>query len=185
MKRTTLIVAGLWTIGLLANQGAFSADLLEVTSHGTPEDVQAAIDLGADVNLTDENGHTLLMDAVIAPRNLENIAVLVRAGAKINARDRIGCTALYWAASACENPAVITTLIELGATIDTRNYRGWTPLMEAAYLGRNPDVILALLKAGANGKLRNDDGKTAFDLAANNPWLKGLGAYWELHDSTY
>ena len=164
---------------------AFAVDLLEIIKTGTPAEVQAAIDDGADFTTRDEDGRTLLMDAVIVARYPGNIEILLLAGAKVDARDRLGCTALYWAAAVVKDPMIIDILINAGADVNAKDFEGMTPLMEAAYLGRYPEIIMALLKAGADGKLKSNKGKTAFDYASNNRFLKGTDAYWELSDSRY
>ncbi len=70
---------------------------------------------------------------------------------------------------------------DAGARINDRDDTGWTPLMYAARYTYNSEIITTLLDAGADGKARDEDGKTAFDLAKENEYLKGTDAYWQLN----
>ncbi len=83
------------------------------------EMVQLLIAGGADVNLQNESGESVLM-------MLDNDATsdlvwdLINAGAKVNAVDKAGNTPLIEAAS-CDNVDVLKTLLDAGAQIQTRN----------------------------------------------------------------
>ena len=46
-------------------------------------------------------------------------------------------------------------------------------------------MIVTLLRAGADGKAKDSEGKTAFDIAKENPKLNGTDAYWALKDAQY
>ena len=61
---------------------------------------------------------------------------------------------------------------------------GLTPLHRAVK-GGNFWSINALLDAGADATIKTKDGKTPFDLAAENPEVKGTAAYWRLNDAQY
>jgi ankyrin repeat protein len=90
-----------------------------------------------------------------------------------------------YASSSNTNPEVITTLLNAGASVSERDTDGRTPLMYASRSNTNPEVITTLLKAGSDGKAKNNEGKTAFDLAQENPKLKGTAAYWALNDARF
>ena len=49
----------------------------------------------------------------------------------------------------------------------------------------NPEVIDVLLDNGADGTLESDIGKTAFDYAEENSFIKDTDAYWRLNDAQY
>ncbi len=156
----------------------------QLVENGTPQDVQAAIDKGLDVNAVDKEGHTLLMHAVNNQNPLV-ITTLLKAGADINAKDTtFGGTALVWASGWNQNPEVVTVLLAAGADINARDNYGRTPLMAAAKDNRNPEVITTLLKAGADGKVKNNAGKTAFDFAQSNWKLKGTDALKQLEEAS-
>ena len=88
------------------------------------------------------------------------------------ARDENGLTPLHDAALYNPIVAVITALLAAGADPKARDNVGHTPLHNAAK--RNLDrVVLALLDAGADPAARTAEGRTAWDLARQNKWLKG------------
>ena len=151
---------------------------------GTPQDVQAAIGKGADVNAR-EKGMTPLMLAAGFNENPEVITTLLQAGANVNAQDNDGATALMWAAQYNESPEVITTLLQAGASIETRSKGlGQTALMWAASNTTNPEVITVLLKAGADAKAKSKEEKTALDYAQDNEKLKGTDAVQQLQGAS-
>ncbi len=70
------------------------------------------------------------------------------------------------------------------ANVNERDEKGRTPLHIAARHG-NSEAVTALVNSGANSKAKTKDGKTPFDLAYENPQLKGTDAYWMLNDAQY
>ena len=162
-----------------------TARLFGALMTGMPQDVQAAIDRGADLNERDRSGLSALMWSASSDKSPAVITVLLKAGAEIEAKDtEDGGTALLWAAWNNRNPAVIETLLKAGADIKARNKHGWTALMWAAFSNLNPDVITTLLKAGADAKAKNDMGKTAFDYAQGRANLEGTDAYRQLEKAS-
>lgn len=153
---------------------------LEIVKTGYPQDVQAAINEGADLEARDMNGATALMWAVTNTENLEMITTLLKAGADVNARDKNGATVLMLAAVENQNPLVITALLQSGADLKTRGGNGATALIYAAKWNQNPEAITTLLKAGADAKARDSGGKTAFDYAKHNEKLIGTEALSQL-----
>jgi len=71
---------------------------------GTPQDVQAAISNGADVNARNSYDKTPLMEAAEYNQHPEVITALLAAGADIKARDILGGTALMLAAENNKTP---------------------------------------------------------------------------------
>jgi beta-lactamase regulating signal transducer with metallopeptidase domain len=153
---------------------------------GTPQDVQAAIDKGADVNARDMSGQTALIWAATDNKNPAVIAALLKAGADTEVWDSVfGGTALLWAAMYNQNPAVITLLLKGGAHINARNhFNGTTALIKAAMYNQNPEVISTLLKAGADAKVKDNAGRTAFYYAQGRAFLEGTDAYRQLQEAS-
>ena len=162
-----ILVAVILSVFLAASACAQITNFFELVETGTPQDVQAAIDKGADLSARDSGyGLTPLIAAAEDNPDPEVIAVLLKAGADIEARDSVhGGTALLWAATWNRNPEVITTLLKAGADINAQNtLEGRTALLWAAYQGVKPaEAIGALLKAGANAKVRDKAGFMAVD----------------------
>jgi uncharacterized caspase-like protein len=122
----------------------------ELAKTGTPQDVQGAIDNGADINALDNEGSTPLMYAA-EYNNPDVVTTLLRAGADVNTKDKQGMTALMCAAQINQNPEVITVLLKAGADLKAQDNRmGLTPLGYAASNNWNPAVMNALLRAGVD-----------------------------------
>ena len=161
-------------------------DFFKLVETGTPQSVQAAIDMGADVNAQDRNHKTPLMYAAATSKNPEVITTLLKAGADIEARDLrpVGATSLLWAAYANPNPEVTRTLLKAGADIEARDLQmGRTALIWAVH-DNSTEVITVLLKAGADTKVKDKAGYTAFDYAQNREKLKGTDALKELEEAS-
>ena len=103
-------------------------DFFELVKTGTPQDVQAAISKGADVNAKDTEGYTPLMWAGASNPNAEVITTLLKAGADVNARDSFyDRTALMYAALFSQIPGdVITTLLSAGEDAKVKDNTGKT-----------------------------------------------------------
>jgi len=122
---------------VLASGYAQAPDLIGAVISGTPQDVQAAINSGAKVNVRDDTGATPLIAA--AQYNQKAISILLRAGADVNAHEtQRGNTALNLAALYSKTPGVITMLLKAGADIEARDNSGATALMDAAVYNPNP-----------------------------------------------
>ena len=110
----------------LASAYSQTTDLFELVETGTPRDVQAAIDKGADVKAQDKLGRTPLLLAAEHNPNPGVITVLLKAGADIEAACNCGITPLIGAAELNNHPEVITTLLKAGADAMTKSNKGKT-----------------------------------------------------------
>jgi ankyrin repeat protein len=100
-------------------------DFFELVKTGTPQDVQAAISNGANVNVRGkEFGTTPLMGAAEFNSNPEVITTLLKAGANVDFRDKDGWTALMGATVFNPNPEVITALLAAGADAKAKDNEG-------------------------------------------------------------
>jgi ankyrin repeat protein len=160
--------------------------LFGVVQKGTPQDVQAAIDMGADVNARDKGGATPLIWAANVNPNPDVITTLLKAGADIELRGTYeGVTALWIAAWSASNPEVVTTLLKAGADINSRDEANNRTVLIAAAEGKsNPEVIIILLKEGLDAKAKDKMGYTAFDYAQYNTNLKGTDALKQLEEAS-
>ena len=122
--------------------------------------VQHYIDIGGDVNATDEKGYSLLILA--AYNESEAVArLLISSGCAINMADKSGNTALM-GASFKGYKNIVTLLLENGADVNQRNGNGASAIFFAALFGRFETVkILKVHKA--NLKLTDATGKTPSD----------------------
>ena len=146
-----LLMIFAWCYGT-ANAAPFSdEDFFELARTGTPQEIEAAIMAGANVNARDSHGGTPLM---LAARNSspEVITILLENGADINARHNGGGTALINAVAfnLDINPEMITILLESGADAKIRNNIGRTAM---AFLRRMSTLDPSLADTDAFKKL--------------------------------
>ena len=183
MKKRVAVVA--LAVLLTAWSNAQTPNLIAAVQSGTPLDVQAAIDEGADVNAVD-GGLTPLEWAAYFNKNPEVITTLLKAGANIEARDvrsGIGGTALGWAAYANKSPEVIAALLKAGADVEARTEDDRNALSWAAQYN-TPEVVLLLLNAGTDAKRKDKFGFSALHYAKYNGSLKGTDALRQLEEAS-
>ena len=148
----------------------------------TVEDVAGCLQSGADPNVQNEYGFTVLHGAAAFNENPAVIAVLLDAGADLEVRNKNGDTPLHWAAGENENPAVIAALLDAGADPNVRSKDGIRPLHWAAGENENVAVTAALLDAGADPNVRDKKGRTPWSYAKGRKQLKGSDAYRRLKE---
>ena len=131
--------------------------LMRDAPYAEERDIQAKIDLGADLNLTDSNGDTALMIAA-ASRNHAAMKSLVKAGAHLDVLNLKGKSALMLAldsryANSDHLPETVRVLVDGGANLDLRDKDGKTALLIALdEWSVDTNIVEALLK----GKPRLD-----------------------------
>ena len=132
------------------------------------EPLKSEIQKGADVNIADSNGFTLLMFAVSVGFT-KATEILIKAGANVNAVDNIQQSAINYGAEKGQDPC-ISLLINAGADVNNANIAGVTSLVLAARKG-NFNTIDLLLQAGA------DVNKADMDNVAPLMWAVYYGEY--------
>lgn len=129
------------------------------------EMVQLLITAGANVNLENAIGETVIM--MMDSDSTSDLAWdLINAGAKLNVVDVAGNTPLIEVADS-NNPDVLKTLLEAGAQVNAKNSEGKTALMIAAAEGLVNNVR-ALILAGADINAIDTEGKNALFYASDN-----------------
>ncbi len=115
-------------------------------ARGGDAELKALLSKGVNINATDNDGETALMEAADG-RNVELVRVLIANGANVNAADEDGETALMIAAD--EGRAeIVRLLIEAGANVNARDEDGETAL-DKAVDERNYKAAELLRAAGA------------------------------------
>jgi ankyrin repeat protein len=164
--------------------GSWNNKLLKAAQAGDTYILQEAIQAGADLQATNEIGHTALMCA--AHKNYADVAAaLLRGGANVDAENKYRHTALMLAAWKGHSD-VITVLLEAGVNVNAKDKYGYAALQWAAATGL-PSILPMLIDAGARVNAMNDKGHTALTKAIENghtsiiPILLGCGSNWDSH----
>lgn len=174
-----------------------------IEKRGNTAVVDWLLSLGADVNITDNDGYTpLLVASQFGHSKL--VQKLLAKGADVRARSKEGNSVLHltWGT----NAATVSVLIAAGAELNAQTKDGMTPLSVSAHHGttdvvrellrHKPDVNLAdkegmtalmeaarkghadvvrlLLAAGADKNLRDKSGKTALDWALRSKRVSAI-----------
>ncbi len=101
--------------------------LLALSKTGSAQEIQDALDAGADINAQNNWGTSALLMAAEYNTNPDVITMLIQAGADVNISDEDWNTALIYAAGNT-NPKVITVLIAAGADVKAKNHNGESAL---------------------------------------------------------
>ena len=149
----------------LRDHDSHTTALEHAVRNANREMVQLLVSAGADVNMKDAAGETVLM--MLESETTSDLAWdLINAGAKVNEVDESGDTPLMEAASV-NNLDVLKTLIDAGAKVNAKNKDGQTALMLAAEEGLINNVR-ALILAGADINARDSEGKNALTYATDS-----------------
>ena len=131
-----------------------------------PQTVLNYIKSGGDVNVTNNNGDSLLILAAITAEDPLVFDLLIKAGADVNAMDKNNSTALFLAAANRVKGEILELLLEAGADVNNRNMGGLTPLFAAIYnQSENIEFLQILINGGADIHAENNEGATPLILA--------------------
>lgn len=126
---------------------------------------------GADVNIKDDDGRTLLHRIVHSSDISLAKELVLKYGADVNAKDNSGDTPLYKAAYNLDNIELAQFLIDNGADVKTRNIEGKTLLNIIAPYSDDWNISLAkelVLKYGEDVNGKDNGGDTPLQKAAGN-----------------
>lgn len=135
-------------------------DLIELAKSGTPQEIEALIRTGVNVNARNESGTMALMMAARYNPNVGVIEKLIQEEAYISVTDNSGCTALMLAAKEGTNAEVIRVLIEGGANVNLETADGVTALRLAASNSTYREVVRGLILASADVNDHKANGST-------------------------
>ena len=143
----------------------FESGLLNAALNGNNEAVQFLLDLGVNVDCTNEQGITALMLATEC-RHEPVVQTLISGGANVNIQDSYVWTTLMLA-SENGNFQVTELLLNKQANVNHTSNNGWTALMLASQNGHF-QVTELLLYEQAYVNISNNKGFTALMLASQN-----------------
>lgn len=142
--------------------------LLRAATDGDVKAAAAALDQGARINKTDNNGYTALLMA--AKRgDAAMFDFLVGRGAAIDFLDNEGSDALMLAVVARQE-TIAKKCLSLPFNLAAKNEAGKTAYLLAAEFNL-PHIMTALEKQGADTKVQDKNGATALMLAAEGDGL--------------
>ena len=136
-----------------------NAELVEAVYSGNTARVEQLLRQGAEVNVEQKNGWTVLMSAAHGG-HAETVQLLIDAGADMA---KYGDTALMLALRDTETTKA---LLAAGADVNAKHEDGFTPLLLAAR-GGQAETVKLLIKAGAdvNAEIENGFTVTVVEMA--------------------
>ncbi len=149
-----------------------STPLMHAALYAKADCVELLLNLGADVNATDDSGMTALMFAV---SDVSKVQLLINKGADVAKLSKLGRNALLLASAYAGNASVIEALLNAGGDIRYSDKRGWTAVVLAARTG-DSELVRRLLDAG--GEV---NGGNAEQLSPGTPLMQ---AAWALDVET-
>nr|KAG5696377.1 hypothetical protein BaRGS_028372 [Batillaria attramentaria] len=135
------------------------------------DDVDHCVHHGADIDMKDEDGHTLLQKYA-REKCWSKVEGLVRLGASQSMVDKDGYLAIHRAANEREvcfkQPEALKALVEFHGDINQRDPEGYTPLHRFIQYNYTAMVECALLWGRNVGQRIAYDGKTVLHLMSEN-----------------
>jgi ankyrin repeat protein len=169
-----LLIAGGADVNQRGAGGKTAIFYAALAGSGYTDCVEVAIAAGADLNLQDDRGHSvlsavaaaenygmfnLLMQAGASTAGLESIQLIQAAGAgnvervksllATNVNLDLDRGAAISNAAAAGHTAIVELLIQAGANVNLRDKLGFTPIASAAYAGYG-QIVQLLIDAGAD-----------------------------------
>lgn len=178
LEALTALIAGM-DVNLRDKRSNTTA-LEHAVRNANREMVQLLISAGANVNLKNNSGETVLM-MLDGDATSDLVWDIINVGARVNSKDNSGNTALMQAATT-NNLDAVETLLDAGAEVDARNKRGQTALMLAAAEG-NVNIVRTLVLAGADINAKDSEHLNVLAHALENDHapvvrlLKSKGAF--------
>ena len=152
-----------------------------------PAVVEALLAAGADLETRNRRGETPLHHAAHGIRRVPQVPKinrLVEAGASLDARDEDGNTPLHLAAQYVDFSFDMEARARNGDPLPRDSDR-FQELLDDGRFPHGGDRIEALLDVGADPTAQNAEGRTPWDLADENDYLRGSDAYWRLNDARF
>ncbi len=133
------------------------------SKNGDLMEIDKLLKKGANVDVWDDEGNTLLIDAVLKEDEKE-ILFWVEKGANINARGNGGFTPLMTSMACIGGDNIAKLLIDLNADMELKDKHGQTALMHGAFFD-NIKAVELLIEKGADIYQKNKIGETALSMA--------------------
>ena len=131
--------------------------IYDVATNGHVGEMIKLLEQGANINIQNEEGTTLLMKAIVR-NNLKMVKFLISKGANLVITDKFGHDALDWALISGNLEAAVY-LVENNVDLNRKNKKGYTRLCASVLMGNTPSVYF-LLNNGADVTKKSDNGLT-------------------------
>lgn len=141
--------------------------LMLAAKNGNLEEIKLLIKSNANLNLSDKDGWTALMNAARYQNNSEIVRILLEAGANPNQKNMYGSTALQLGAVYSENPEIVRLLVEAAETNSDEIFKSFIMAITSNHAGEN--VRTAKIKVFIDAKVpvnRFYEGRTPLMYAA-------------------
>lgn len=123
------------------------------------EMLELLLEAGADPNIPDGRGKTVLMDAIRKSQAVKTVSLLLRYGAAPNLRDEQGRTALHFWHGGVDEIEILHMMMAHGADLNAIDNQGETVLMSSIE-GRS-HVVAEMIEYGVDVHARGKFGWTA------------------------
>ncbi|WP_264730444.1 ankyrin repeat domain-containing protein [Wolbachia endosymbiont (group B) of Episyrphus balteatus] len=151
------------------SQSDLNSNLQGAINEGDLDIAESLVDRGADINVTNESGQTILHSAAGSDK-IELVRRLLEKGANINSVNAVMETPLHYAVAEGGDLGTVKLLVDKGANINAANIYDRTPLHLATILNRL-DLVKHFVEKGADFNLSDRYGDTPLSLATK----KGYG----------
>ncbi|MDF1762255.1 MAG: ankyrin repeat domain-containing protein [Oleibacter sp.] len=138
-------------------------DLMIAAWLGQPDRLAGFLKEGAQIDETDNEGHTALTRAAWRG-NTDIVKQLLHAGAKINHQDSLGRTAIAWSLASQPHKDTMLLLIANKADVNIQDMEGKSAL-RLAVEQKQLELVDKLLNAGANPNLADKENVTPLQRA--------------------
>jgi len=146
--------------------------LMLATEYGKENIVELLIKHGAQIDSTDRNGNTALINATKYPNGIAIVNRLLRIGANVNASNCDGVTPLMVGVKS-GSEEMVRTILDNRPNLEARANDGDTALLIAAREGFKP-IVLLLLEDGAECVAGYPRGGTPQDVATEYSIMEPL-----------
>ncbi|EAY18642.1 hypothetical protein TVAG_062470 [Trichomonas vaginalis G3] len=141
-----------------------AVEMIRISYHRNKvEMMQAALEAGASPNIRNEEGFTLLHQAVLNG-DAEMVKLLLKYGANQNKLNKSTMRMPIDDAVRLKNPEIVQILIAYGADMAHYDENGNTFIHEVIHTGQN-ELLKAILQWGVSTQIRNSENKTLLHTA--------------------
>ena len=140
--------------------------LYKAVSNGYINSAKVLLDKGADINMKNLNGDTLLLKASNLGQT-EMVKMFLEKGADVNARNHYGRTPII-DASSWGRTDIVSILLDNGADVNASTTTNGMTALILACEGGHDKIVSMLIDRGADINAKNHNGYTPLMLASNN-----------------